>query len=161
MSPTRSKTRVLALFETPSVLIGSARALVDALERFDTSRIGERIGAYRLVRDLGSGGMGAAYLANRADAAYERAVAIKIVKRGMDTDAILRRFRHERQIVADLDHPNIARLVDGGTTGDGLPYFVMEYVDGVPLDPTIWPRSAVSMKPCLTSGWRSRSSRCH
>ena len=61
-------------------------------------------------------------------------VAIKLIKRGMDTDAVLQRFRHERQILASLEHPNIARLLDGGTTGDGLPYFVMEYVDGEPID---------------------------
>ena len=132
-----STAKATPLFESPAVLIGGARALAEAFERFDrieTSRVGERIGSYRLVRDLGGGGMGSTYLAHRDDEAYERAVAIKILKRGMDTDAILRRFRHERQILADLDHPNVARLLDGGTTGDGLPYFVMEYVDGVRLD---------------------------
>jgi eukaryotic-like serine/threonine-protein kinase len=122
------------LFETPSVLIAGARAVVETLARFETSRVGERIGAYRIVRELGGGGMGAAYLAVRADAAYEKTVAIKVIKRGMDTDAVLRRFRKERQILAGLDHPNIARLVDGGTTADGLPYFVMEYAEGVPID---------------------------
>jgi hypothetical protein len=118
-----STAKATPLFESPAVLIGGARALAEALERFDrieTSRVGERIGSYRLVRDLGGGGMGSTYLAHRDDDAYERAVAIKILKRGMDTDAILRRFRHERQILADLDHPNVARLLDGGTTGDGL-----------------------------------------
>jgi TolB-like protein/Flp pilus assembly protein TadD/tRNA A-37 threonylcarbamoyl transferase component Bud32 len=122
------------LFETPSVLIDGARAIVERLARFETSRVGEQIGAYRVVRELGGGGMGAAYLAVRADASYEKTVAIKVLKRGMDTEAVLRRFRHERQILADLDHPNIARLLDGGTTADGLPYFVMEYAEGVPID---------------------------
>ena len=78
--------------------------------------------------------MGAVYLARRADRQYEKQVAIKLIKRGMDTEAMLRRFRNERQILAGFDHPNIARLLDGDTTEDGLPYFVMEYVEGVPID---------------------------
>ena len=89
-----------------------------------------RVGPYRLISEIGHGGMGTVYLAVRADAAFEQRVAIKILKRGMDTDAIAARFRHERQILASLTHPNIARLLDGGTTSDGLPYFAMEYVDG-------------------------------
>ena len=92
------------------------------------------IGAYRVVRELGRGGMGTVYLGERADAQFEMRVAIKLIKRGMDTDAVLQRFRHERQILAGLEHPNIARLLDGGTTAEGLPYFVMEYVDGQPID---------------------------
>lgn len=89
-----------------------------------------RIGPYRVVEEIGRGGMGTVYRAVRADDAYRKQVAIKIVRRGMDTDFILRRFKNERQILATLDHPNIARLLDGGTTPEGLPYFVMEYVDG-------------------------------
>jgi TolB-like protein/Tfp pilus assembly protein PilF len=100
----------------------------------DGLMIGRRIGAYCVVREIGRGGMGAAYLAERADHAFEKQVAIKLIKRGMDTDAILQRFRHERQILANLNHPNVATLLDGGTTDDGLPFFVMEYVDGVPID---------------------------
>src|SRR5688572_13379781 len=95
---------------------------------------GARIGAYLVVGELGRGGMGTVVLGERADAEFQQRVAIKLIKRGMDTDAVLRRFRHERQILAGLEHPNIARLLDGGTTGEGLPYFVMEYVDGVPID---------------------------
>lgn len=95
--------------------------------------IGRRVGSYKIVRELGRGGMGAVYLAARDDAIFQKRVAIKLVKRGMDTDFILRRFRHERQILANLDHQNIARLLDGGTTDDGLPYFVMEYVEGQPI----------------------------
>jgi non-specific serine/threonine protein kinase/serine/threonine-protein kinase len=95
---------------------------------------GHAIGAYRIVRELGRGGMGAVYLGERADAQFRMRVAIKVIKRGMDTDAVLQRFRHERQILAGLEHRNIARLLDGGTTGDGVPYFVMEYVDGQPID---------------------------
>jgi serine/threonine protein kinase/tetratricopeptide (TPR) repeat protein len=94
---------------------------------------GRRIGSYRIVREAGRGGMGAVYLAERADSAFHKRVALKVVKRGMDTDFILRRFRHERQILASFDHPNIARLLDGGTTEEGLPYFVMEFIEGQPV----------------------------
>ncbi|MEN3335841.1 MAG: eukaryotic-like serine/threonine-protein kinase [Blastocatellia bacterium] len=92
------------------------------------------IGAYRLIREIGQGGMGTLYLAVRADDQYRQRVAIKLVRRGMDTEQILSRFRHERQILASLDHANIARLLDGGTTEDGLPYFVMEYIEGQTID---------------------------
>src|SRR5881398_1411326 len=95
---------------------------------------GELIGSYRILREIGRGGMGAVYLAERADQEYEKQVAIKLIKPGMDTDAVLRHFRNERQILASFDHPNIARLFDGGTTEDGLPYFVMEYVEGLPIN---------------------------
>ncbi len=95
--------------------------------------IGRRVGAYRLEYEIGRGGMGAVYLGVRADNEFQKRVAIKLIKRGMDTDFILRRFRRERQILASLDHPHIARLLDGGTTEDGLPYFVMEYIEGQPL----------------------------
>ncbi|MEM6335703.1 MAG: serine/threonine-protein kinase, partial [Bacteroidota bacterium] len=92
-----------------------------------------RAGPYRLLQSLGRGGMGTVYLAQRDDGAFEQNVAVKIVRRGMDTDDILTRFRTERQILASLQHPNIARLLDGGMTADGRPYFVMEYVEGVPI----------------------------
>ena len=93
-----------------------------------------RVGPYLILREIGRGGMGSVYLAARNDGEFRHKVAIKLVKRGMDTDMILRRFRYERQILADLHHPNIARLLDGGTTGDGRPYFVMEYIEGDPID---------------------------
>lgn len=92
-----------------------------------------RIGSYRIIREIGHGGMGTVYLAERDDDEYHKQVAIKVVRRGLDTADILRRFRNERQILASLDHANIARLLDGGTTEDGLPYFVMEHVAGLPL----------------------------
>ncbi len=95
---------------------------------------GARVGSYRVEREIGRGGMGAVYLAHRADGHYEQKVAIKLIKRGMDTDLVLERFRAERRILASLDHPNIARLIDGGTTDDGRPYFVMEYIEGKPID---------------------------
>jgi non-specific serine/threonine protein kinase/serine/threonine-protein kinase len=95
---------------------------------------GVRIGPYRLVRELGRGGMGTVYLAVRSDDAFQQRVALKVLKRGMDTDAIVRRFRTERQILASLDHPLISRLLDGGATPEGLPYFTMEFVEGQPID---------------------------
>lgn len=94
---------------------------------------GRKFGAYQLIREIGRGGLGAVYLAARADDEYRKEVAIKVIRRGLDTDDIIRRFRNERQILAQLDHPNIARLIDGGTTEDGLPYFVMEHVNGEPI----------------------------
>ena len=106
----------------------------DALPDEASAYAGRRAGSYRLLREIGRGGMGTVYLAVRDDDAYRKEVAVKLVKRGMDTDAIVRRFRHERQILASLDHPHVARLLDGGSTDDGLPYFVMEYIDGQPID---------------------------
>ena len=93
---------------------------------------GDWIGPYRLVRSIGRGGMGQVYLATREDP-FRQHVALKVIRRGLDTDDLLARFTYERQILAALDHPNIAHLHDGGTTDDGRPYFAMEYVDGVPL----------------------------
>ncbi len=95
---------------------------------------GRRFGVYQVIREIGRGGLGAVYLAARADDEYRKEVAIKLIRRGLDTDDILQRFRTERQILAQLDHPNIARLIDGGTTDDDLPYFVMEYVKGEPIN---------------------------
>ncbi|HLV26018.1 MAG TPA: serine/threonine-protein kinase [Gemmatimonadales bacterium] len=91
------------------------------------------IGPWKVKRELGRGGMGAVFLAERADGQWDRQVAVKRVKRGMDTDEVLARFRYERQILASLEHPNIARLYDGGAAEDGRPYLVMEYVEGKPL----------------------------
>src|SRR5882672_4656770 len=118
--------------ETELGALGSLEGLADAEDEHDPM-IGRRLGAYRIEREIGRGGMGAVYEALRVDKEFNKRVAIKLVKRGMDTDFILRRFRTERQILAALDHPHIARLLDGGTTEDGLPYFVMEYIEGQPL----------------------------
>lgn len=93
----------------------------------------ERIGPYRVAQLVGHGGMGDVYHAVRGDDEYRKEVAIKLIRRGLDTDSVVRRFRRERQILANLDHPNITRLLDGGTTEDGLPYLVMEYVEGRPI----------------------------
>jgi len=95
---------------------------------------GHRVGAYELQKCIGRGGMGSVWLATRFDNEFRKQVAIKLVKRGMDTQEILRRFRMERQLLAGLTHPNIAALIDGGSTPDGLPYLVMEFVDGIRID---------------------------
>jgi serine/threonine protein kinase len=95
---------------------------------------GRRVGAYRLVRLLGRGGMGAVYEAERADDAFRQRVAIKLIPSALATAEARHRFAAERQTLAGLEHPHIARLLDGGETEDGLPYLVMEYVDGEPID---------------------------
>ncbi len=92
----------------------------------------QKIGKYKIINEIGRGGMGNVYLATRED--LRQKVAIKIIKRGLDSPDILRRFHHEREILATLEHPNIARLIDGGTTEDGLSFIVMEYVEGVSID---------------------------
>jgi serine/threonine-protein kinase len=94
---------------------------------------GSTIGRYLLVEEIGHGGMGTVWLARRADGQFDQRVALKLVRRGMDSEEILGRFLHERQILARLEHPNIARLLDGGVSDDGRPYFVMEYVAGMPI----------------------------
>lgn len=95
---------------------------------------GERVGAWGVLREIGRGGMGAVYLAERADEEFEKRVALKVIRRSARAEEIVRRFRTERQILARLDHPNIARLLDGGSTEDGRPFLVMEHVEGRPID---------------------------
>jgi serine/threonine protein kinase/Tfp pilus assembly protein PilF len=99
----------------------------------DEPMIGRHIGPYRIEREIGRGGMGSVYEAWRADGEFQHRVAIKLIKDDLDRDFVLSRFRNERQILAALDHPNIGRLLGGGTTQDGNPYFVMEYIEGQPL----------------------------
>jgi serine/threonine protein kinase len=95
----------------------------------------DRVGSYRIERVIGEGGMGTVYLAHRDDGEFDQRVALKVVRHGLHLDSrIVRRFREERQILAALNHPGIARLLDGGITDDGLPYFAMDLVDGVPID---------------------------
>ena len=106
------------------------RAVLSLHQTERRSRQLRQIGSYRILRELGRGGMGTVYLAERADEASRKQVAIKLIRPGMDTDFILARFKRERQILARLEHLNIARLLDGGATPDGLPYLVMEYVEG-------------------------------
>jgi len=98
------------------------------------SLAGTTVGAWRVDSLVGAGGMGVVYRAERADAAFRRQVALKVIRPGSDSDGIVRRFQAERETLAALDHPNIARLLDGGTTPDGQPYFVMEFIEGVPID---------------------------
>jgi serine/threonine protein kinase/tetratricopeptide (TPR) repeat protein len=95
---------------------------------------GRRIGAYRIIREIGHGGMAVVYLGERDDQNYRKQVAIKMVKPGIDTEQVLQRFRNERQTLAALDHSNIVTLLDGGSSEDGSPYLVMEYVEGLPID---------------------------
>ena len=98
------------------------------------AKIPDRIGNYKIIGEIGRGGMGAVYEAVRQTDDFTQKVALKVIKRGMDTDAILRRFRHEQKILATLEHPNIARFLDGGMTGEGLPFYAMEFVEGEFID---------------------------
>lgn len=117
--------------------------------------IGARVGAYRLQQEIGRGGMGEVYLAVRADSEFDKRVAIKLIRGGSETAFAINRFRRERQILARLENAYIARLIDGGTTADGLPYFVMEYVEGQPINQycdanslTIRDRLSLFLKVC-------------
>ncbi|MEP6780997.1 MAG: serine/threonine-protein kinase [Gemmatimonadaceae bacterium] len=101
---------------------------------FSPSLIGRNIGSYRVDREIGRGGMGTVYLASRVDGEFEQRVAIKTLRLGVSSPAIAQRFRQERQILAGLQHPHIASLLDGGVTTDGVPYLVLEYIDGQPID---------------------------
>ncbi|MEM0961559.1 MAG: serine/threonine-protein kinase [Bacteroidota bacterium] len=121
-----------ALGESATVF---AAGLLDAVEHDAEAGLaaGTRVGAYEVVGELGRGGMGAVYRAARADGTFEKEVALKLVKRGMDTDEVLRRFHSERQILAVLDHPNVVRLLDAGAHDDGRPFLAMELAEGEPI----------------------------
>ncbi|NKB86631.1 MAG: protein kinase [Acidobacteria bacterium] len=106
---------------------GAASTQIHSLE-------GRALGAYRVGRMIGYGGMGTVYLASRADGVYRKEVAVKVVHSAFTSSESMARFRAERQILADIEHPNIARLIDGGATEDGFAYLVMEYVQGAPID---------------------------
>ena len=129
----RSTIAAAALYETPAIALAGGAAAVKEATRRRPPLLDARVGHYQIIRELGHGGMGSVYLAERADGEFDQQVAIKFVS-GVPSEALLRRFREERRILAALNHPNIATLLDGGTTGDGLPYVTMEYVDGVPID---------------------------
>lgn len=96
--------------------------------------IGKEFGAYRILESIGEGGMGTVYKAERTDGEFHHTVAIKLIKQGVDSKENIRRFKMEREVLARLNHPNIAQLFDGGVTPEGIPYLVMEFVDGVPID---------------------------
>ena len=110
----------------------SALSLFDRGE--EASFRGRRVGRYRILEEVGRGGMGAVFAAVRDDGEFEQKVALKVIKSGLSTSTIVRRFRHERQILASLEHPNIAHLLDGGMSDDGLPFYVMEFIEGEPID---------------------------
>ena len=110
----------------------AAQALAEA--PVQAAHVGQRLGAWEVVRAIGAGGMGEVFEARRADGSYEGRAAVKLLKRGMDSAAVLRRFALERQALARLSHPHIARLLDAGASDQGLPYFVLEYVDGRAID---------------------------
>lgn len=116
--------------ETPVINLRSLPASVPVV----ATRAGRRIGSYLVIEELGRGGMGEVYRAVRADGEFKKEVAIKLVRGGYNSSTILERFRNERQILASLDHPNIARLIDGGTTDEGISYLVMELVEGATID---------------------------
>jgi eukaryotic-like serine/threonine-protein kinase len=132
-------TAVLAMVEAdaaPGVTIDSAMAAGAEAWALATEEqaIGQRLGHYRITGFLGRGGMGAVYRAVRDDSAFEKEVAIKLLRGGLDSHTVLRRFEQERQILAQLEHPHIARLLDGGTSAQGVPFLVMEFVEaGVPV----------------------------
>jgi eukaryotic-like serine/threonine-protein kinase len=114
-------------------LVAPAIAATLANDAEDQARIGRRIGPFKLVQLLGHGGMGAVYLGQRVDGQFLQKVAIKLVRGAVGSPGARERFAHERQVLAQLVHPNIAQLLDGGDTDDGLQYFTMEYIDGVPI----------------------------
>ena len=128
------ETLLKAHDEAGTFIAAPVFAVTDFIENEQPSVVGKQIGAYKILKEIGRGGMGAVYLAERADREFEKKVALKLIKRGLDTDEIINRFRNERQILANLEHPNIARLLDGGATADGLPFLIMEYIEGVPLN---------------------------
>lgn len=151
--PAGEREAFLAAAEADAALVERVRSLLAAHEaagdfleneRLDLARhfadampsttLGQRIGSWEVISEIGRGGMGEVFLAVRADGAYDQQAALKLLKRGMDTDEIVRRFLRERRILSELVHPNIARLLDGGSTADGRPFFVLEFIAGQPID---------------------------
>jgi serine/threonine-protein kinase len=128
---------LLAAYQKADGFMGTP-AVEDAIQvvKDEQARMaaGSVIGHYRFIREIGHGGMGTVFLAERADEEYKKQVAIKLIRGGLSDEHLLQRFRDERQILANLDHANIARLIDGGATEDGAPYLVLDYVEGLPID---------------------------
>ena len=155
----RAEVDSLLAEDVPQDTIGEDAALGQLIgglsQSIEDSATPKQLGPWRVLQEIGRGGMGAVYLAERADGEFTLKAAIKLVKRGMDTDAILDRFRHERQLLAQLRHPNIARLLDGGAAPDGRPYLVMELIEGQSLNeyvlahkPTLRARLELFLKIC-------------
>jgi len=134
----RAEVESLLAFETESEDLMRLSAVEFSKDFFDEAAqnllVGQQIGNYKIIRELGQGGMGAVYLAERADGKFEQKVALKLLKREMNTSALRRRFEQEQKILASLGHPNIARLLDAGATDDKVPFLAMEYVEGLPID---------------------------
>ncbi len=130
----REVTEMLAADAGDSMIGDSLQRAVEETAELDDEPVPDRIGIYRVLGEIGRGGLATVLLAERDDEAYQLQVAIKLVRRGLDTADLLKRLRQERQILARLDHPHIARLLDGGSTDDGRPYVVMERIEGVPID---------------------------
>lgn len=149
-SELRAQAESLLLHDAPSgaMIQDAIQHEAEVITTADEYLIGRRIGPYRVTGIVGQGGMGTVYRAIRDDDHYRKEVAVKLVRRGCETDEFVRRFRAERQILASLDHPFIARLFDGGATSDGIPYYVMELVDGVPITRYAADRS-LSVEPRL------------
>jgi non-specific serine/threonine protein kinase/serine/threonine-protein kinase len=127
------RARARGFIETPCFAVGLGPP-ADEPGRDAARAEGRRVGSYRIVREVGRGGMGTVFLAERSDGEFRQEVALKVVRRSFADSDLARRFRQERQILASLNHPNIARLLDGGVSADGEPFLVMEYVDGVRID---------------------------
>jgi eukaryotic-like serine/threonine-protein kinase len=123
--------KMLAAIEAESLLLNEP--IVDFRD-FAETEIPDKIGDYKIIREIGHGGMGTVYEALRETESFKQRVALKIIKRGMNNEIILKRFRAEQQILATLEHPNIGRFLDGGKTADGLPFYAMEFIEGVSID---------------------------
>ncbi|HEX8194982.1 MAG TPA: protein kinase [Pyrinomonadaceae bacterium] len=129
-----SDNRLEDFLQAPAADFSASEMAAQLLVSEEAAVIGKRVGVYRIEREIGRGGMGAVYLARRDDGQFQKNAAIKLLRRETENASVVSRFHKERQILADLEHPNIARLLDGGTTESGLPYFVMEYIEGLPLN---------------------------
>ncbi len=125
--------KMLKAIETDENLLNTPIAELNEVWH-EENLLGQHIGDYKILREVGEGGMGSVYEAVRDDGEFEQRVAIKLIKSGLGSKEISSRFRHERQILASLEHPNIARLLGGGVTKKGLPYYAMEFIEGVPID---------------------------
>lgn len=123
--------KMLLAVEEESLLLNTP--IVD-FKDFAETELPEKIGDYKIIREVGHGGMGTVYEALRETENFKQKVALKIIKRGMNTEIILKRFRAEQQILATLEHPNIGRFLNGGTTAQGLPFYAMEFIEGLPID---------------------------